>query len=649
MARFGGGRFGDGERWAEFNNLSLEDINCKINITSQQLVDVISKINTVDLEQADVSNNIVFVNGGLVDFTNDTRTKSRTLTNINNDIRTKASWQIPSAGDIDALSLGKEYIKVYINSVEQTDADVNSIKIQQSANTSHTATFSLNRVYDSGTKPSLDQTVEIKYHVFTLYTGYVSSISPGDSPESIKVNSKDEYWKQNRTKKYFFVGHQPPNNYDTYYETIQQGLATGIGWNPGSLGILTPELLECFGQGASDVTSKLINECGNYGWFYTPNGTRKLVTYGEGDVINLQRQSIGSNLGLYQVLSHKISESADNIINKFRVQMGGRTEKYIHDNNAYDDFGQSPVDSGVKHYSGIAHVHDSSYVTPAWASDYEILAHGNQLGYGIDYYKALVDAGYNDVFRKYYLQDLNQRYESYSDRYPPEVRMYAIYGNSVHNLPQTTVKIIKEGFTIDYENKLLIFQYPVFMYRRDLTGEIYAVRAPLLQINIWKKHSYSFSDPTEANPDPDPGDFDPETDITNPLMFFTNKMGTFPETVIDILNLPNLTFQTGGSYHDSENNLITIPSWNDTNFAEDYAEWKLTQTADVKTTGNIKVTIDTMCLHNIDLSKKIKVNDMIDTSINIRSIMYNISDFTATIELESRRGYTRTKSLQVRG
>ena len=92
-----------------------------------------------------------------------------------------------------------------------------------------------------------------------------------------------------------------------------------------------------------------------------------------------------------------------------------------------------------------------------------------------------------------------------------------------------------------------------------------------------------------------------------------------------------------------------VPSWNDTAFARDLANWELSKTAWIKHKGNIEVTLDTMIFYNINLSKRIYIEGVTPVAMNINSISYNLNNFTATIELETYKSYIRTVSLQYRG
>ena len=166
------------------------------------------------------------------------------------------------------------------------------------------------------------------------------------------------------------------------------------------------------------------------------------------------------------------------------------------------------------------------------------------------------------------------------------------------------------------------------------------------RVRLWKKNYYSWTvNPTGTGPDTE----DPETDISNPSMFFTDKIGDYAETIIKPANYSQFSIQTGGSYRDTDGNWINIPSWNDTVFAKDYANWQLSNTCDAKEQGTVELTIDAMCFHGIELKNRIKIEGVLDTPLNISSITYNIGRFTATLNLQTGREYKRTVSLPWHG
>jgi len=597
----------------------LVDFINKINFVQQVLSNVNNKVNTVIRVLSDVNNFINTCKLVISDVVNDFRTQKLTLNNVTNDIRFMHSWQKSVTGILQ--SLGKEYIKVYIGGAEQTDVDIDSISISKDLDTSHTALFDLGRAYDA-TKPAMEAIVLIKYHIWTLFSGYITNVAPAEDPEKIRINCQDEYWKQNKSNVYYHIGHKPTDDKELYYETLALALTTEHGWTPG-MGNFVPETMDNFAVGKSDAISNLIQEMGNYGWFYDIDGSKKLWIAGDGSVIELKRQTLGQNINLYDVINHSFDESVENIVNKLRVQMGNKVIR------KFDSTG------GSRTYTGYNYSSFQGYLTPAWGSSYEKQAAFSSDGYGYDYPEPGYEKEYGEVFKKFNIPYLDTNLSSWSDRYPPKIEIHSPGGYYY-----VSIGAITEGFTIDYENRILTFNQPKPLFRYNIYGELVSVRAPLVKLFLWKKNYYTFTE--------DPSD-NPETDVSNPLMFFTDKMGTYPDTIIKDLNLSSLSIQIGGTYVDNEGVTQIIPSWDDTEFAHDVANWNLSKSCDKKIKGVINITLDALCFYGIDLTKRIYIAGITDEAMNITSINYNLSNFTVSLTLENNRYWNRVVSYQSHG
>ena len=590
----------------------------KFNSVKRILSNINHKFNSAIRVLSDCTSMFNMVKGKIYNILNDFRSKKRVLNNCNNDIRFLKPWQIP--GSAGFQSLGKSYIRVYINSIEQTDVNVDSINIYKIINGAHTANFNLGRAYDAS-KPLIESEVEIKYHTWTLYKGYIISITPSDNPESISIGCQDKYWQQNKTNKYFHVGHEPTDNQELYYSTIQSAIVTELGWAI-DIGNFVPQTIDCFTVGQSDCLTTLIEQCGNYGWYYDVNGNKILTTAEVGSIININKQFIGKNLKLYDLINHRFSEDITNIINKFRVQMGDKVIRKFNDTG------------GSRTYTGYNYSNFQTHLIPAWNCVYERLAKDSSSGYGWDYHKPEDDELYNDVFKKYNIPYLDSELSSWSDRYPLRLVMA---DSSWMGIPISPFgnKNITEGYTIDYENKTITFSEPQFLYRKNSYGELTSVRAPNLILAFWKKNYYTYTT--------DPLD-NPETDITNPLMFFVGS-----GTPMKDLDLSNLGIQEGYTFVDEEGETQVIPSWNDTEFATDIANWELSKVNYKKIIGDIDLTLDNICFYNIDLSKRIYIEGITESAMNINSISYNLNNFIVTIELQKQKSYKRTISFQSHG
>jgi hypothetical protein len=462
-----------------------------------------------------------------------------------------------------------------------------------------------------------------------LFNGYITQISPAEDPEKIRITCQNEYWKQNKTNSYYHVGHRPTDDKELYYNTIEEALTAEHSWTPGP-GTFVPETIDNFGVGKSDAISNLIQAMGNYGWFYDVDNSKKLWEAGIGSIINIDRQILGENIQLYDLINHSFEESVEDIVNKFRVQMGDKVIRKL------DSTG------GSRQYTGYNYSSYHQFVTPAWDRSLELLSNQTGSGFGFDHQNPAYSAEYSEEFKKYNMPYLDPKLSSWSDRFPAYVEIYNV-GSSfgfVGPLNLQLESVLKEGFTIDYENKTITFNEPYYLYQTDANGQCTSIRAPIVKVFIWKKNYFTYTlDPTD----------DPETDISNPLMFFTAKMGSYSDTIIKDLNLSILSIQEGGTRIAEDGTVELIPSWDDTDFATDIANWNLSKICDKKIRGNITLTLDCICFNSIDLTKRIYINGITDESMNITGINYNISNFTVNLTLENSRSYRRTVSKQSHG
>ena len=656
--------------------LSVEehhDINHDFRIAIDVITDIPHDFRSVIESQTDVSNTfrMTYANA-LEDIESDIRYVTEPTYDIPNDFRMLHLWQVP--GDAGFQSLGKEYIKIYINGVQDDDVDIDSVNITKLLNSSHTASFIIGRPYDTINKPTLEHEVEIRYYESNwsnyclLYKGYITQIVPGDSPDFIRINCQDKYWLRNREQKYFFVGHEPQDNQELYYNTVSQGLsACGVSFG---IGDFTPQTMDFFGRGESDTISALVQNSGHYAWFYDVNENKKLWTAGQGSIINLERQELDKNIQLYQVLKHSFSESVSSIVNRFRVTMGNKIIRRFNDSG------------GNKEYDGYYyHLDTTIELIPAWDSIYERLATDDYIPAHIASTSEEIDAygeggtvpqiGTSGVFR--HTQEENDLYKNvytkytigfislipggldvYTDRFEPKLRIHApaspinpVKYSGGDIAPTTFNPVLDEGYSIDYKNNTVTFGERKYFYTEDETGKTDSIRKPIVGLTIWKKRFQSTTG--ESTDDPE----DPN-DIVSPLVFITNKLGNYPTTIWKSLQLAGLGIQIGGwqiTGYDENSNPIKqfIPSWNDTAFAYDVAYWELSKTADKRITGSIDLTIDTCCHYGIDLAKKIMIDGVLEDSLNIESITYNLSNFTVTIQLTNARYYKRSVSIQARG
>lgn len=594
-------------------------------LAANPTTDIVNSISTVLRNIDDIVNLVSTVNGTVDDITNDMRSRGLGLSDIVNDCRFLSLNQVPGLAGIE--SLGKSAIKVYIGGVLQSDVDVDSINISKGLNTAHTANFNLGQAYDT-TKPAMESTVTVYYDNWLLYSGYIHSISPTGSPESIKISCSDLYWKNNRTNKYFYVGNKPDDATETYYDTIKAALSAEFSWSV-NIGDFVPQLMNEYGVGQSDAVSALVANAGNYQWYYDELGNRVLWTAGLGTIITLDKQVVGTNIGLYQVLGHNFNDDITGIVNKLRVEMG---EKSYQGGELfpYLTMGNSNTQVNVQ-------------ANPSWGWSLEQMA-GAVGTYGWDYpgpYKKT----YKDVFKKYEFSVPDQVDDEWSDEDAPTITIdYPGWGAWSLSVPLDVGIPLTEGFTIALKGKdkktgTLSFSERVYFKQLDYRGEISAVTRANIRVTMVKKKFW------RQNPAYDPETYDPQ----NKLVLITDKIGTYPTTIFGILPLSSLSIQIGGYYLNSDGTWSWFPSWDDTDFAYDLAYWSLSKTSEKKVSGTAEITIDNYCFKNIGLSSRIDIPGIVDNALDITGINIAVGKFTATLTLASGTEYRRTVSLQSRG
>lgn len=570
---------------------------------------------------------MVFVSAkyNLFNVNNDIRTKKSVSSNINNDIRFIKYYLKP--GKAGFQSLGKQYIKVYFNNVEQTDVVVDRITISKGLNSAHTATLELARPYDVNI-PALETEVVIKYSDWILYKGYISRVSSSDNPENIRVDCQDKYWLRNRHYVNFFVGHEPlankyetdPQKKDKWYSTINDALKYEFDWNL-NIGKFVPQTISCGNTEESDALSNLITNCGNYSWYYDVNGNKILWIGGKGTIINIERQKLDKNIDLFQVISHNLQKNSEDIVNRYFVQMGGV---------------KTNVSGGSITYS---YPYFNTAI-PAWNRELQILAKNSALGFGWDYHPSEYSKIYSDVFRKYYLPNISSFKEggySIDEKMPIYIEIYRYYSSWETLWKSWTIfnpyyGTFTDGFTIDLTSGILMLNFPVYVAYFNNKGELVTVEPIYPRPVFWIKKTISWS----------------AYEKENPLSFYTEKVGEYPLTITKTLYLTELEKRTNPQtkyYY----NYYTIPAYDDTEYAKDYAHWMLSKTCDEKISGSIDLTLDAIVYYNVDLDKRIFIDGITEQPLNIVSMYFDLSNFTVSIDVENIRSYTRTVSLPWHG
>ena len=172
---------------------------------------------------------------------------------------------------------------------------------------------------------------------------------------------------------------------------------------------------------------------------------------------------------------------------------------------------------------------------------------------------------------------------------------------------------------------------------------------------MWKRRYYNISYEGWDGEDKKGGaPSNPEEDITNPLMFYVS-MGNYPVTVTQNRFFSGYGKQAGGSYlvmggTDSDgqklrNERVIIPTYDDTPYVTDIARWELSKICDEKKQVTLELTIDSVCLYNIQLKNRLS-SALWEGNFNIHSMEYDIPNFKVRITLENNRAYSRSVSLQ---
>jgi hypothetical protein len=592
----------------------ISNINNKVSFVQQILSNITNKVSFLKQITTDIANFVNFLNLSISDINNDVRIQKQIISDIINDVR----FFKTDPTDFGFQSLGKEYIKVYIgagagvepiDSLGRPSAIVDTIMIHKIIGGIATASFSLGIPYDSS-RPTLQSIVQIKYDNYLLYKGYITSIMPTDSPEEIQIRCSDQYWLDNQSNVYFTVGYKPAfgGRIDTYYPSIAAGLsACGISFGIGNF---MPQEIICFAKSKVDVIGELVRECGNYDFYYDENGNIQLWISGDGSIINLNRQKLGKNIELYDVISHRFTEDASDVVNQYRVHLGL---------------------GGIQNHDFIS---TSMNCAPAWDSSISQLAKpGGFYEYGFNYFPPETSQIFSEAFKKYRFNSALGDLESWSDVFPPEVMTQTPIGLSAFGNIVQFPEFMTSGFSIDYKNGIITFSSPQVLEVKNNYGEVVWLSSKTIRLHITKQRAFEYIE----NPN----------DPNNPLVFLTSVMGS--GSILKTLELTQFTIQSG--YTTLINGQIVYLSqpWTDIPFATDYANWQLSKVCDTKITANVDITLDAACFYNIKLNNRIYIDGITDSALNIESIDYNMSSFLVTLNLKNGRSYNRTVNYQWHG
>jgi len=381
------------------------NIKQDFRVTLPVISNILNSFSMARLFIKNINNKIRFFKGVVADIKNNIRTRKQNIYDISNNVRMILESQ--RGATIPFVSLGKEYIKVYINNIEQTDVDVDSINIRKAYNTPAEASFTLLRPYD-GTKPSLELSIVIRYNNYNLFEGYITQVSPTDSPDTISIECKDAMWKSGKILADVKIGIEPLSEGRTRIYRNISGALVGLGVNFG-IGGFVPEY-ERKENFINDIITELVSSCGNYAWCYEGSNPT-LITLGGGNIIDLDTQELNTNLNLYQVLKWDIKEDADKIINQYYVNTGGIIHDEFKADNITQNWSQPILPTSWTYNLGdpeITQINGS--LTPKWKSQYEMLAIENpdkDVIDGYDTHPKENDWKYASVFTRYMFQPMS--------------------------------------------------------------------------------------------------------------------------------------------------------------------------------------------------------------------------------------------------
>lgn len=643
---------------AEISLQETLDLENDFRCIATSLTNVENKFNSCIRVINDIGNYIRFLASSVTNVLNDVRTQKLTLTDIKNDIRTVLSWQRAAAGG--PISLGKTYIRVYINAAEVTDVDIDSINIDKTLSAVWTASFKLGRAFDVNV-PTLGHTVEIKYNNWRLFYGYVTSITPSDNPDSITVNCQNEMWKLEETSVNFNVGNLTgETEYTPRYGTVQTALTSGCSFSV-PCGRYVPQNIGCT-DSLPNVITNLVSACGNYAWFVDDYNLKTLVKLGSGDILTLPPQTLGENLNLYHVLSHQFSTSIDDIVNQYLVLTGklvyktGKT-KPVSSNSSGSSSNDNPLSESAKLEMRVCN--------PDWSPLLENKSGSTTGGYeGYDVHEKDKDGQYSRAFKCYTFDPVTSEIWTdnavipylevqhfYQDRaVPPADYNYPAVDTSTQAYANSGARKYTDKFTVDYLKGTLEFTDPHYTIIGATTTKA-AERFLRTEVRLYyykKIFSYDYLDIWDLNWDETTLPDNPEqfaSDYEYPNSFLTAKVGDYTTTRRKILQLSGFNVQNSYLDWDSEKKKYTYrPGWNDIPFANQMANWELAKTAYKKTKGTITLTLDAVCYYGIDLTKRIMLPGVLTSSLNVTSLNYNMSDFTVELTLESYQPYELTVS-----
>ncbi|KKM97599.1 hypothetical protein LCGC14_1166410 [marine sediment metagenome] len=499
------------------------------------------------------------------------------------------------------IPLGKSYFTVKIDNVDITSSlnlNLDSLRWRYVLNAPSDTEFILGIPYDSGDKPSLDETVEILFNDNRKFYGYITSITKSVEPEGISIHAEGEYYKINDDVENFYIGRKSDESItETYYTTYKQALsALGADFDIGDFVPLNESFINV---NKANAISNIVSNCGTFAWYILPNGTKKLWKGDKGSIITLEKQSLDTNLGLFQVINHNITEEKDitTKADKIKVIMGDDIkvgyDSSSRDVRLYIDFQIKPAED--------ENIYSRNYKeTIGWRDTRENQTDEDSIELVYDGWRIVVPAGFNAGF------PLTEK--------SPGVIAYAN-----HNTADENIKGIGQAY---------FFLNKGGIYPEGRKEHIFYVGTgdniktlDLSHLNRQLGVNY------EKITDIFPYSFQSTSQLNSPISIFDGNAG-----------VPFVTFKKVNTI---------IPSWDDTAYATDIANWELEKHKDNKIVGSLNVTIDCAEFYGLELNRRIECSGIIDSPVNIKSIEYDVGNYLVTINVESENYFKRTVSIPI--
>ena len=685
--------------------ITLSETNIATKVDEQLLTDTVTLTETIDYimslaeletislsedysiaqtrtDKWDVNCDIRTCLGQFTDIITDIRIKKRELDDLLTDIRFKKApiWTPPSPtpGYPDPLPIpdqpiGASAFTVKINGADVTsDVDISSLNWSEDFNGNPaTASFVLksNR-YDELSGLDSEDVITIYFDSSLKYYGYATYLSDASS-DTIKVHSKDRVMKMERMTYTMKWGRQP-DAAKTIKEALTEvldslvsdGIIASYDTPPGEF---VPEPDETEIENATSVISRLMEDAGNYAWYIKPDGKWTYKTSGKGNIVDLPIQKIGTNLSIYQAISHDFSlNDTSSIINRAQVYLTKNKNVIVDPINpieppSYEDrlvFAQLNLSRG---WDGKYSQYPTPYPGLSWNwkhypsnLDPEIQKGFEECyrKYNIDLMSltsflhikpGLSDEEKADLLSKCVRLDTTKPIKAYG-----AIKRYYITTDTGSRAGWYSSKRVttEASYTVDIANQLVTFsEQQVYLALVGYDDNFW--RTPIYD---YRSCSISFAaywwvrnDPNLLNPidyDDDEtieitdSDDIPEPDTTDQMRFTVEVSTDVSFKVEKKLSYVSLTV-------DEEHS--------DSAYAIDMASHDLSKTANKKTEGSIELTFDACEFYGINRKKRINLNstNFKNTNkfpLNIRSIDYNAGNYLVTLNVESENYYKRSKN-----